>query len=107
MTVLTNSGKKSTGLGARIIAHLAKHGSATAEQIAEALKAPRRDVSARCWWLHVKEGRLTAWTEGEEKRYSLPPAAEPEPKPEPRKVKSKTKAKAKPAKRAASKRGAK
>lgn len=72
MSVTTNTGKKSVGLGARIIAHLAKHGPDTVEGIAAALKAPRRDVSARCWWLAVKEGRLASKGEGRERLYSLP-----------------------------------
>ncbi len=72
MTITTNSGKQSTGLGALIIAFLAKAGSATVEEIAAGVKAERKLVGARCWWLQAKEGRLKAKGEGRAKAYSLP-----------------------------------
>lgn len=89
--ITTNSGKKTTGLGSLILNFLAKAGSATVTDIADAVKAERKDVSARCWWLMAKEGRLKAKGEGKEKTYSLPPQSAP------KAPDSKPAAKAKPA----------
>ncbi len=87
--VLTVSGKESTGLGAVLIAHLLKVGSATTDELVAASKAERGTVSSRLWWLCNKEGRLVCTGKGKEKSWSLPkekPAkAAAEVKPEPKK----------------------
>lgn len=72
MTVLTRSGKKSSGIGALMLAHLAKVGEATTQELADAAKCSRKDAGARLWWLANKEGRVVARGEGAARTWALP-----------------------------------
>lgn len=107
----TNSGKQTSGIGAIILAHLAKVGEATTEDLVAVVQKEEKDVerptiASRLWWLWKKEERLVAKGKGAERVWSLPKGAKPPAKdeaPKSAKVPEAPKSKVAPKKKAAKK----
>jgi hypothetical protein len=96
--LVTNSGKQSSGIGAIILAHLAKVGEASTEDLVAVVQAAEKDVerptiASRLWWLCNKEDRLVGKGKGKAKVWSLPKdrvveVAAPKEEPAPKSTKS-------------------